>query len=106
MTTPVSVAEADIRRRLDAALDRVRAGLAGCPPVDDLAYVDVAAAAAAADAAAGALTDATACIAELDKLTQASEEAAVIVASSRIGLAVVREVLTVLTAAIDSQLAA
>jgi len=101
--------ELELRLRLDEAVGRIRSNLNRCPFVDELHALDdadVAAAAALAEQTNQALLDALACTDALEQLRSASQDAALLCATSRTALGVVREVLTVLTAAVDSRQAA
>lgn len=106
MPTPMTAEERELRLRLDESVRRIRSSLGGCPAIDDLDFVDVDSAAVVANEAARALIEAMSCTEALENLREASEEAVLIAATSRTALGVVREVLTVLTAAIDCRRAA
>jgi len=109
MPTPMTAEERDLRLRLDEATRRIRATLNRCPFVDELDYLDdaeVEAAAALADEANRSLLEALSCTDALSQLRGASEDAALLCATSRTALGVVREVLTVLVAAVDCRRAA
>lgn len=109
MPTPMTVEERELRLRLDEAVRRIRSALNRCPFVDELDRLDdaaVDAAAAVADDAHRWLLDALDCTAALEQLRGVSEEAVLLCATSRTALGVVREVLTVLVAAVDCRRAA
>jgi hypothetical protein len=109
MPTPMPTEEQELRVRLDEAVGRIRSTLNKCPYVDeldDLDEEDAAAAAALADEANRALADALSSTEALEQLHNASQDAALLCATSRTALGVVREVLTVLSAALDSRQAA
>lgn len=104
MPDPMTAEERELRLRLDESVRRIRSSLAKCPFIDELDYVDGAAvdsAAFHADEANEWLRNAESCTEALATLRGASEDATVIAATSRCAMGVVREVLTVLTAAID-----
>lgn len=109
MPTPMTAEERELRFHLDEAVRRIRSTLNRCPFVDELDYLDdtdVEAAAALADEANRSLLDAMSCTDALESLRDASAEAALLCATSRTALGVVREVLTVLVAAVDCRRAA
>lgn len=109
MPTPMTAEEQELRLRLDEAVRRIRSTLNRCPFVDELDYLDeagVEAAAALADEANRSLIEALSVTEELSNLRGASDEAALLVATSVTALGVVREVLTVLVAAVDCRRAA
>jgi len=109
MPNPMNAEERELRLRLDEAVRRIRSTLSRCPFVDELDYLDdadVEAAAALADEANRSLLDAMSITEALEQLRGASDEAALLCATSRTGLSVVREVLTVLVAAVDYRRAA
>jgi hypothetical protein len=98
--------ERELRLQLDEAVRRIRSNLRGCPFIDELDFlqpVDVNKAAWLADEANRSLLKALSCTEALAQLRNASEEAVQIVATSRTALTVVREVLTGLSAALDSR---
>lgn len=98
--------ERDLRLGLHEAARRIRSILGRCPAVEELDLVDIDRAARLVNEATDALRDAMTFTAELDELRGASEDAVLLAATSRTALGVVREVLTILTAAIDSRSAA
>jgi hypothetical protein len=98
--------EVELRRRVDAAVGRMRTALNQCPPLDDPRIVDFGHAVGLVDEANDALREAMSCTDSLESLEDASSEAVLLVSSSRMALAVVREVLTLLTAELDSRTAA
>lgn len=109
MPTPMTVEEAELRLRLDESVRRIRSALNRCPFVDDLDHLDdagVDAAAAVADDAHRSLLEALSCTDALEQLRGDSEDAVLLCATSRTALGVVREVLTVLVAAVDCRRAA
>jgi tagatose-1,6-bisphosphate aldolase len=106
MRSQMTDEERELRVRLDAAVRRILTNISRCPAVDEMHLVNLAAAASAADATNQALLDAVWCVDQLAQLRDATEDAALLVATSRIGFDVVREVLTVVTAAIDCHRAA
>ena len=106
MPTPMTAEERELRLHLDESVRRVRSALGACPAIDDLDFVDLESAAAVANQASRALTDAMAYTDALENLREASQEAVLIAATSRTALGVVREVLTVLRATIDCRRAA
>jgi hypothetical protein len=109
MPTPMTAEERELRLRLDEAVRRIRSTLNRCPFVDELDYLDdtdVEAAAALADEANRSLLDAMSITEGLEQLRGASEDAALLCATSRTALGVVREVLTALVAAVDCRRAA
>lgn len=109
MPATMTAEERELRLRLDEAVRRIRSSLNRSPFVDELDYLDdsgVEAAAALADDANRSLLDALSCTEELSNLRGASEDAALLCATSRTALRVVREVLTVLVAAVDCRRAA
>jgi len=105
----MSLNERELRLRLDEDVRRIRSALDKCPFLDELDLIDEPEVEAAGVLAAEAnrwLLDALDCTDELERLRGASQEAALLVATSRTALGVVREVLTALTAAIDCRRAA
>jgi hypothetical protein len=109
MPIPMTPEERELRLRLDEAVGRIRSNLARCPFIDELGFLepdDVAEAAALTVEANRNLLDAMSCTESLEQLRDVSDEAVQIVATSRTALAVVREVLTSLSAALDSRRAA
>jgi hypothetical protein len=109
MPTPMTAEEQELRLRLDEAVRRIRSTLNRCPFVDELDYLDeadVEAAAALADEANRSLLEALSCTEALEQLRGAATDAALLCATSRTALGVVREVLTVLVAAVDCRRAA
>ena len=103
---PISMTdkERELRLRLDESVRRIRSTLGHCPYVDGLDYLDddaVKTVAALADEANRSLLDAMSCTEALEQLRGASDEAALLCATSRVALGVVREVVTVLIAATD-----
>jgi hypothetical protein len=104
MSPPVAtVEELRLRTELDAAVRRIDSALRRCPAVEDLNVIDTARATSAVVAAGQALREAEECTSTLEALRGASEEAIVLVATSRAALGIVAEVLAVLCAAIDAQ---
>lgn len=93
--------EQRLRHRLGATSKRVVSALRRCPAVEELDHVDLDEASRAVDLANARMLEAVGLTDELAALRNASEEAVFLVATSRVALGVVREVLTALVAAID-----
>lgn len=106
MRTPMTAEERMIRLQLDEATRRIRSALKRCPAIADLEYADIGEASDVVGEANRALHDALATTEALEQLQAASEEGVLLAATSRVALGVVREVLTVISAAIDEGSAA
>lgn len=109
MPAAMTSEERELRFRLDEAVRRIRSTLKRCPWVDELDHVtdaDVDLAAALVAEANGSLQGLESCTDALAQLRGASEEAIALIVTSRHAAGVVREVLTVLSAAIDCRRAA
>jgi DeoR/GlpR family transcriptional regulator of sugar metabolism len=105
----MTVEEQELRRRLDMAVRRMRSALAKAPFVDDpapLRHEQAGVAARVVTEGRSWLFDAATTTEALADLRGASQDAAVLVATSRTTLGVVDEVLTSLAAAIDGRLGA
>jgi phosphate uptake regulator len=105
----MTVEEIELRSRLTETVCDLRKLLARCPWIDDLGRLGREAVEEASDIGEQIneyLRDANTYTDVLAELRDASDEAVSLVATSRTALGVVREVLTVLMAAIDHRLAA
>jgi len=104
MPTKTVIAEKSARTAFGHAVDDLRAQLDRCPPLEDLGrHFDTTMAGKAVSAANSSLRRAEAAAAELAQLQAISEESVVLLAVSGHAFGVVRELLTVLTAAIDAR---
>ncbi len=99
-TTPITAEERTLRARLDESVQQLNSTLGACPAIDDVAFVDPLSAATVVERACSHLADAFSLTEALENLREASQEAIVLAATSRTALGVVREVLTMLSAAI------
>ena len=105
MLTKMTAEEAALRAELDRAVRRVEREVRRCPALDELPYRPSAEAAAAVENTNCALKDAEQVVDLLERLTNTTQEAVRLVACARLGIATIREVLTMLCAELDARAA-
>ena len=105
MAITITSEETELRQQLSAAVTRVRLSISRLPAlevIDERGLTEVANLIAETNSA---LADATSLTTLIEQLTCASEEAVVLVPTSRLALSVAREALTLYTAEADSKAA-
>lgn len=104
MGAPVTLREDELRARLDVSVRRLRSTMNAYPAgIEQIDGVDLTIAGERLDDATDALAEAMDVTTSIEQLTEASEEAVLLASTSRMALRVVREVLTLLCAEIDSR---
>lgn len=106
MANIMSADEARLRSDLDRAVTRLRSALSRIPDVEIAAEVGLGEAASTIAEANSALRDALSATTLFDQLEAATEEAALLAATSRMALDMISHMLAIVCAEIDARAAA